>query len=198
MPLEFQKAVLDLVIQVTGGTIESRTPHWLMRPGLIECGDHWQLVCKIYRQLTGLQLPKEMPSREFRRIDGILEFGGSGKRIVEIDESQHFNQYRGMTLRLYPKEIQLAFDRNTWVDRSQAKLWPKSGGGFAAPRPPLFPNAGGRHRQRAFRDALADILPPDHGFNATLRIADFEVRPWIGTECARTHMEDLLNGKISK
>jgi hypothetical protein len=120
----------------------------------------------------------------------------SPPRIIEVDESQHFNCYRGKTLGLYPAELQLAFDRKTWVDRSQAEPLQKSGG-WAARKPPLFPDAGGRHLQRAFRDALADILPPDYGFLPTLRIADFEVEPWIGTAGARKRMEDLLHCKIS-
>ncbi len=150
MPLKIQKAVLDLIAQITGRTIETRTSIWLLRPGLIECGNYWQLVCQIYQGLTGRQLPEVMPARETRRVDGTLEFGCSGKRIIEVDESQHFNQYRSMTLRRYPKEIQLAFDRKTWIDHSESKQWPKSGGGFAAPKPPLFPNAGGRHGKERF------------------------------------------------
>jgi hypothetical protein len=90
----------------------------------------------------------------------------------------------------------LAFDRKTWIDHSQAEPQQKSGG-WAARKPPLFPDAGGRHLQRAFRDALADVLPLDYGFLPTLRIADFEVEAWIGTSSARKQMEDLLASKIS-
>jgi hypothetical protein len=43
---------------------------------------------------------------------------------------------------------------------------------LARPCPPLFPDAGGRHLQRAFRDALADLVPLEHGWLPTLRIAD--------------------------
>jgi hypothetical protein len=39
----------------------------------------------------------------------------------------------------------------------------------------LFPGEGGRHRQRAFRDALADLLPPVHDWLPTIRISDTEV-----------------------
>ena len=197
MPLKIQRAVLDLIIQATGGRIESKTPDWLMRPGSIECGKQWPLVCEIYRELTGLELREVMPMKEWRKVDGILKCGSSDERIVEVDESQHFNHYRGMTLRRYPKELRLAFDRETWIDHSRAEPRQKSGK-WAAPKPPLFPNAGGRHLQRAFRDALADILPPEYGFQPTLRIADFEVKPWIGTESARKWMDDLLNRKIPK
>jgi hypothetical protein len=197
MPLRTQRAVLDLITQVTGGTTESKTPDWLKRPGRRECREHWQLVCRIYWKLTGSELPEVMPTGEWRKVDGILKCGCCGQRIVEVDESQHFNRYRGMTLRLYPKELRVAFDRETWIGHSQAQPQQKSGG-WAAPRPPLFPMAGGRHMQRAFRDALADILPPDYGFQPTLRIADFEVKPWIGTKSARIQMEDMLNRKITE
>jgi hypothetical protein len=197
MPLTIQNAVLALIAQITGGTINNTTPDWLMRPGKIECGNRWPLVCQIYRDLTGLELPEVMPTRNWRKVDGILKCGTSGRYIVEIDESQHFNRYRGMTLRRYPAELQLAFDYNTWLDRSQAEPRQKSGR-WAAPKPPLFPNAGGRHLQRAFRDALADILPPDYGFQPTIRVADFEVEHWITTESAPSQMESLLSHKIPK
>src|ERR1019366_2994216 len=116
MPLKLQSAVLDLIIQVTGGTIESKTPDWLMRPGRIECGKRWVLVCKLYRKLTGLALPEVMPTRNYRKVDGILKCRFCGPRIIEVDESQHFNRFRGMMLQHYLAELRLAFDRNTWID----------------------------------------------------------------------------------
>jgi hypothetical protein len=196
MPLEIQTAVLNLVSQALGMPVETgRTPDWLMRPGKTECRGRWPLVCTIYLELTGGELPEEMPRNNRRQLDGILQSAGSRPRIVEVDESQHFKCYRGKTLRLYPAELQLAFDRQIWIDHSQDE--PKQKAGFAAPKPPLFPNPGGRHLQRAFRDALADILPVDHGYLPTLRIADFEVKPWIRSADARSRMEDLLKRKIS-
>lgn len=196
MPLKIQKAVLDLVAKVTGGTFETKTPEWLNRPGMSECGERWQLVCRIYRELTDSDLPEMMPLRESRKLDGILKCANSNQRIVEVDESQHFNCYRGMTLRLYPAESPLAFDRETWTEHSQGEP-PQKSGRWAKPCPPLFPNAGGRHLQRAFRDMLADILPPDYGFLPTIRIADFEVKDWIKTECAHAKMKELLDRKFS-
>jgi hypothetical protein len=199
MPLKVQRAVLALVSQVFRESVETRgkMPGWLIRPGKVECGAHWPLICEIYRELTGSELPEEMPKNNWRRVDGILQCVGSTPRIVEVDESQHFNCYRATTLRLYPPELPLAFDRQTWIQHSQGKPLQQSGG-WAAPKPPLFPDAGGRHLQRAFRDALADILPPEYGFLPTLRIAYFEVEPWIETSSAATRMNDLLNRKISR
>ena len=198
MPLDIQNDVLDLVSKVTGCPIQKKTaPDWLMRPGRVECGERWLLVRQIYRELTDSELPDVMPVNERRQVDGILKCPFCGPRIIEVDESQHFNCYRGVTLRRYPTDLRLAFDPKIWIEHSQTEPRQKSGG-WAAPKPPLFPNVGGRHLQRAFRDALADILPPLYGFQPTLRIADFEVKPWINTASARKQMEDLLNRKIPK
>jgi hypothetical protein len=197
MPLKIQKAVFDLIFQVTGIEQRPEMPRWLVRPGKIECGARWPLICEMYRKLTdGLELPEEMPVNNSRRVDGILHCGRSDYRVVEVDESQHFNYFRAMTLDLYPLELRLAFDLRTWTERSRHEPRQKSGS-WAAPKPPLFPGSGGRHRQRAFRDALADILPVDHGFQPTLRIGDFEVKDWIGAADACARMEDLLNRKFS-
>ena len=193
MPPPIQKAVLDLVVQVTGGKIETAAPDWLMRPGKAACGKRWPLVRSIYHDLTGLELPEVPPANNWRGIDG-LSIAGAAPRVIEVDEGPHFNNFRGMTVRRYPANWPLAFDIKVWVRKSHDE--PKQSGGSAKPVP-LFPGDGGRHRQRAFRDALADILPPDHGYLPTLRIADFEVKGWIGTAHARKRMEELLEAKLA-
>ncbi len=73
-----------------------------------------------------------------------------------------------------------------WIKAGKRQV-PSAGGGWGAPKPPLFPMAGGRHRQRAFRDALADLLPDLYGFGPTIRIADFEVEPWIWNRRGAAH-----------
>lgn len=149
------------------------------------------LIRKIYNSLTEKDLPNEMPLRERRRVDCVLRMPNSARRIIEVDESQHFNHYRARTLGFYPADVRIAFDRNVWIGHSEAKK-KLEGGGFARPRPPLFPGEGGRHRQRAFRDALADIVPQEHGFEPTIRIAYFEVEQWLNTNDAPKRMKELL------
>lgn len=195
MPCEFQRDVLKLVRQVLGGSCEP-TPKWLLRPGHVECGKRWQLICEIYRELTNQKLPQTMPRRESRRVDCVLKAANSNPRIIEVDETQHFNRFRAETLRLYPPEIELAFDRKVWAERSEAKK-KLEGGGLTMTNSPLFPGDEGRHRQRAFRDALCDILPPVHGFLPTLRIAKFDVNDWLKAYDARDKMEELLRTKFS-
>lgn len=118
----------------------------------------WPLVQEIYAELTGGgSLPETMPPRERRQVDAILVVGGEA-RILEVDETQHFNRFRALTLRRYNGQIPLAFPAADWIAACEAKKR-LEGGGFGKPRPPLFPRDGGRHQQRAFRDALADFCP---------------------------------------
>ncbi len=164
---------------------------------MLECGRRWPLIQEIYFGLTGMQLPEMAPHKERRRLDGILSCGVEPPRVFEVDETQHFNKHRELTLSLYPPDIKIAFD----IESVRAKCREKpraEGGGFGRPCLPLFPGAGGRHRQRAFRDALADILPLEHGFAPTLRVADFEVAGWIASPQALDQMADLLSVRMAR
>jgi hypothetical protein len=195
MPRDLELAVVKLVVDILGGDCKP-TPTWLLRPGKVECDKKWPLICDIYDGLTGLKLPDVAPSREWRDVDCVLNTPNHGSLIVEVDEVQHFNCYRAATLRKYSSSIALAFDPHQWIRHSESKSR-LEGGGFAKPRPPLFRGDGGRHRQRAFRDALCDILPLQHGFSPTLRIAYFEVSDWIFGSDAHDKMQELVNAKLA-
>jgi hypothetical protein len=67
----------------------------------------------------------------------VLEYDDGSHQILEVDESQHFNEYRALTLRAYVN-LPVAFDREAWLKACQRKTR-LEGGGFARPRPPLFP-----------------------------------------------------------
>lgn len=182
-----------MVRDVLGASI-APTPEWLLRPGKVECGRRWDRVQAIYADLTGLTLPEVMRSVERRTVDAVLLVPGQSPCILEVDERQHFNEFRTLTLHRYMDEP-LGFDREAWLAASRAKRQLEQGG-FARPMPPLFPGPNGRHRQRAFRDALCDLIPPLHGFAPTLRVADFEVKAWIGSSQAEGKMATLLATKI--
>jgi hypothetical protein len=177
---------------------ELPTPVWLIRPGKRECGRRWPLIQAMYSDLEpALELPEEMRPIETRTVDAVLEYTKGKLRILEVDEKQHFNKYRAMTLRRYPRSLQVAFPVRLWLERCDAKTKLERGG-FSAPRPPMFPGEEGRHRQRAFRDALCDILPPSHGYLPTLRIGDFEVKDWIRSSGARERMKELLEERLGQ
>ena len=192
---ELQNQVLELAEDVLGRELERETcPSWLVRPGKDECGPLWPTIQAIYIDLTGKELPEEMRKVESRRLDAVIVCQGDVSRVFEFDESQHFNPFRATTLSHYPQGTITAFDREAWRSRSAAATKLR-GGGYAKPKPPLFPTAGGRHLQRAFRDALADLVPPVHGWAPTLRVADWEVLPWLHDKGASHQLQDLLTSK---
>jgi hypothetical protein len=191
---ELQAAVVPLVARILGAEFIA-TPAWLLRPAASECKARFESVQAIYRELTGLDLPESMPPRETRRVDAVLDSGDGSPRILEVDETQHFNRYRAATLRGYPADATVAFPVERWIEQSEKKTR-LEGGGFGKPRPPLFPAEYGRHMQRAFRDMLADLLPPEHGWKPTLRIGDFEVLSWIYTDAAESRMRELLAERV--
>lgn len=194
---ELQRRTLEVLASAMRRQVRpGPTPEWLQRPGRTECGTAWRTVRLIYRRLTeGMELPDVMPPLERRTVDGIIGGRGLPWRLVEVDESQHFNEFRALTLRYYPKGAEIAFPRSEWEAASKRGRTIK-GGGWAAPKPPLFPMEGGRNRQRAFRDALADLLPPVHGFAPTLRIADFEVEAWIWDRDAPSRLHALVEERL--
>jgi hypothetical protein len=155
------------------------------------------LVQDIYRTLTGKELPDTMPPRERRTVDGVFRGPDGRIFIFELEEKQRFNEFKATTLSLYPGTKPLAFSRELWLKQCALKRKLK-GGGFAKPRPPLFPGASGRHRQRAYRDALTDLLPPEHELAPTLRLADFEVRDWIFGPNAADCMAALLTERLAR
>jgi hypothetical protein len=193
---ELQAQVLQVLSQALRREVyDGPTPAWLQRPGPEECRALWPVVRRIYGQLTDLRLPREMPPRERREVDGLIGGHGQPWRLVEVDEAQHFNEFRAVTLSLYPAEAPLGFPRDIWLAASKngRLIGPP---GYGRPKPPLFPMDGGRQRQRAFRDALADLLPPLPGFAPTLRIADFEVQPWIWERGAQARLRRLLEERM--
>jgi hypothetical protein len=190
---ELQAAVVPLIARILGARIVA-TPGWLQRPAAAECGSAWETACQVYAELTGLTLPEAMPSRERRRVDAVLDVDGH-RRILEVDETQHFNRFRAITLRHYPRGARVAFPIEAWIAQSEKKAR-LEGGGFGKPKPPLFPGEHGRHQQRAFRDMLADLIPLEHDYAPTLRIAEFEVASWIYTTAAEERMRELLTERL--
>ena len=195
MTREIEKAACVILAAIFCPRIS--TPPWLTRPGCLECRSQWPLVQEIFRTLTKRQLPDTMPPRESRTVDGVFH-GPKGKPFIfELDEKQHSNVFRATTISLYPETTRLGFARDLWIERCAQKR-KLEGGGFANARPPLFPGANGRHQQRAFRDALTDLLPSEYGFAPTLRLADFEIRDWISGPSATDRMAVLITDRLAR
>ncbi|MFJ3928343.1 hypothetical protein [Streptomyces sp. NPDC090022] len=180
---------------VRADVVPEACPDWLRRPGRTECRAMWETVSVMYGALTGLVLPEQAPRRERRSLDVLLAYEDGQRQILEVDEKQHFTGARALTLEHYPAGTELGFDAARWLARSRALSGREPGGGFARPKPPLFPGDGGRHRQRAFRDALADLLPSQHGWLPTLRVSDTEVTALDSAPDAAASLRALLHGR---
>ena len=89
--------------------------------------------------------------------------------LIEYDERQHFTIPRSMSLRLYPSDMKLNFDRFRWIDTCNMTK-------ANDPTPPF------RDEQRAFYDTLRDILAARNGYTL-IRImhGDFD---WISPKAA--------------
>jgi hypothetical protein len=193
-----QERAVDLLRSVLPNgskLVEEVAPPWLVRPGQVESGDLWQVVVDVYQSLTGAVLPEEMLPRERRRLDAVITYADGRQRVLEIDERQHFTSARLGTFDFYDGHVRTAFDIEAWRSRCNELRGRESGGGFARPCPPLFPGPGGRHRQRAFRDFLADALPVAKGWLPTMRISDAEVRAAVATSDPPTAMAELARAK---
>jgi hypothetical protein len=175
---------------------EERAPTWLVRPGRAECGELWPLVADVYQHLAAdRELPDEMPARERRRLDAVITYPDGAQRVLEIDERQHFTDARLITLDHYSDRFPTAFDVDAWRARCEELRGREPCAGFARPCPPLFPGIGGRHRQRAFRDFLADALPVHHGWLPTMRIRDDEAGAVLAAPDPSAALSGLIEHK---
>lgn len=89
--------------------------------------------------------------------------------LIEIDESQHFTSFRGITLSLYPAETPLGFSIEEY--RDLCERWAPVSDRYRASKPAVAFGPGGRQRQRAYHDALRDLVTPAMGRPPVLRVA---------------------------
>ncbi|MGH3004420.1 MAG: hypothetical protein ACRDOS_00650 [Gaiellaceae bacterium] len=112
--------------------------------------------------------------------------------IVEVDEVQHFTSDRLLTLELYPKRMEIAFDIDEY--RTLASKWSSVADKYRAAKPALdFPHPGGRRAQRAYFDAVRDLVAPSFGWTVC-RIPAPECDPII----AFTRLTDRLARPLSR
>ena len=100
---------------------------WLKRPGQEECGNRWPLIRKFNYELTGCELPDNMPSEERRQVDVVYQRKIVRCFIYKLDEKQHFNAHRAVTLNLYPTNFAITFSIDRWVKQSERKSKPEGG-----------------------------------------------------------------------
>lgn len=89
--------------------------------------------------------------------------------VIEVDEVQHFTTARLASLDHYPPDVPIGFDLDEY--RRLIVRWRAKGdAAFAHKVSADFPQRGGRQAQRAYNDALRDLLAPTFTQQPLLRI----------------------------
>ncbi len=109
-----------------------------------------------------------------------VDLFGPGGQLIEIDEVQHFTSARRDSLRWYPGVTSLGFTLGFSIDqyRSLIDLWKaKANAVFTRQLSPDFDFQGGRRAQRAYFDAVKDLLAPTFTGAALVRIPVLDREP---------------------
>lgn len=124
-------------------------------------------MARIFEDLDGdfMALSAKKPRR--LKPDFVLASG----HIVELDEGQHFTSARLLTLDHYPNDPAVLFDVDEY--RSLCLKHKSSSDKYFAHKTAVeFPGSSGRQRQRAFLDAVRDLVAPSAcGIDGVLRVA---------------------------
>lgn len=88
--------------------------------------------------------------------------------FIEIDEMQHFTSSRLRTLELYPPRAPVGFDVRVYADL--CRQWAPRADKYRAAKDATGFGPGGRQRQRAYNDALRDLVIPAMGHPPVIRI----------------------------
>lgn len=154
-------------------------PKWLSTiPDHSLLKDMWEVVDKVYSSLVDgkykLDDRLKLAKRGQQSFD--IWFSDPIKVAVEFDESQHFNQFRAVSLEQY-SNVEAGFSIDYYLSLNQKNVGPGTTGfKKLKSNDPLFPemysgeNQDNRVRQRAFRDTLKDLIPIALGFKPTIRI----------------------------
>ena len=202
--MRLEIGIIRLVEEVIGIPAERRAQFdWLRnKPRCEDFGEHYDTVIALYTALEGDW------EGTTAKADGYLipdaYFPEPYHFIFEFDELQHFTAFRERTFQFYPANIEIGYAPEQYQQFCQqyhTAALAKGPDRFRR-RTADFPYTNGRAAQRAFFDTFRDWLPPLHGLNPTLRLAEFEVAPILNGEltdtAAKAYMQRLLHQRLTK
>lgn len=165
----FARAAATDRITLSGATIEGLTD-----AGHLGLPDTLGIVAErlrdIFRALGGDEADLAKGSHRSLRPDWFHE---PTDTVVEVDEFQHFTSDRLETLLAYPDEVGLGFVREEYIDLC-GQLRSKADRYRASKEARGFRGAGGRRAQRAYFDAVRDLVVPALGFQPVIRAAAYD------------------------
>ena len=200
--MRLEVGIIALVETVFGVTGDRRAQFdWLRnKPNPDHFGKHYDAVMALYNELEGNWHGTTAKANGYLIPDAY--FPEPYHFIFEFDELQHFTEYRHRTFQFYPENIPLAYVPQKYRQFCQQHYVAALAKGPERFRRHTadFPYTNGRAAQRAFFDTFRDWLPPLHGLNPTVRLAEFEVVPILSGQLsghkAEAYMENLLRERL--
>lgn len=202
--MRLEVGIIALVEEVLGTTADRRAQFdWLRnKPSCKHFGKYYDAAMALYTELGGDW------KGTTAKADGYLVpdayFPAPYDFIFEFDELQHFTQFRERTFQFYPEGTPLAYvpeQYRQFCQQHHVAALAKGPERFRR-HTADFPYTNGRAAQRAFFDTFRDWLPPLHGLNPTVRLAEFEVVPILNgelsDETAKVYMEQLLHERLKR
>lgn len=152
--------LLETLIMEFGEVIEQWSPEWPCQIQDIRASNFIQRSIKsslirIYQSLQNHRGHTKFVRR--RKLPACDYYIPALNLILEFDESQHFTSPRALTLKNYPKQNKLGYNKREWIERCD-KIDRHDND------PPH------RDETRAWYDTLRDLLPPNFGMKPTVRI----------------------------
>ncbi|NPC98798.1 hypothetical protein [Nocardioides sp. zg-DK7169] len=161
----FQRAAADDGIAL----VRARVP-WLNQRGHLGLPDAAASVVPALRSIF-LALGGNEPEQAAKRLTALpgdfvhLE----SMTFIEVDEHQHFTTRRLATLDLYPENAPLAFDLEEYA--ALCHEWSSRADRYRPGKAAIAFGANRRQAQRAYHDALRDLVVPALGHPPLVRVA---------------------------
>ncbi|GGF36349.1 hypothetical protein GCM10011519_07320 [Marmoricola endophyticus] len=170
MPVRECQNAFAAAAAADGVALTAASVPWLNGRGHLGIADDFshvkEVLANIFEALGGQ--PDELASKPMRRLSGDFVHAPTGT-FIEVDERQHFTSHRLKTLDLYPSGARLGFDIEEYRDLCRG-LAAKADRDFAHKAAAGF-GPGGRPRQRAYNDALRDLVTPSMELPPVIRVA---------------------------
>ncbi len=198
--MRLETGIIEILEEVLGTPAEKRANFdWLCnKPFRKHFGDYYDIILELYREFQGNWMGTSEKSDGYLTPDAY--FPEPHNFIFEFDELQHFTNYRETTFRFYSEHIPLAYETEVYLkfcQQHQIAALAKGPDRFRR-KTADFPYVNGRAAQRAYFDTFRDWLPPKHGLNPTLRLAEFEVIPILNGTLKDNDANDFMEALISK
>ena len=198
--MRLEVGIIALLEEVLGKPAEKRAQFdWLCnKPDRKHFGDYYDVLIELYRDLQGDW--KGTSHKSDGHLTPDAYFPEPYNFIFEFDELQHFTRYREHTFRFYPENIPIAYETEVYIGfcrQHHVAALAKGPDRFRRVTAD-FPYINGRAAQRAFFDTFRDWLPPQHGLNPTLRLAEFEVTSILNGTLTGNDAKDFMEQLIKK